>query len=107
MDGQGKTQYNASVSLGGTEPVLMDMNGNEAYLGLGVTGMTPGRGFSMGDASENFGMSPAGWQGMQGPTGMTPVPVLRSLASMEPLNAMDLTLDRPDDGTGEPQYTYR
>lgn len=98
------TSFDTGGVMGGPT-VLLDAQGT-GYLasgreyGLGISGIS-GRPYVMGDAPDGYGMTPGDWQGMQG-QGM---PVLRSLVGMEPLDAMDLTIDgRRNDGHGDAQY---
>jgi hypothetical protein len=103
MDDTRRATYDTSGVMGG-QTVLMDAQGT-GYLasggeyGLGISGMAS-RPYGMGDTPDGYGMAPGGWQGMQQPG------VLRSLVGMEPLDAMDLTIDgqRNDGSHGDAQY---
>ncbi|KAH6685219.1 fungal-specific transcription factor domain-containing protein [Plectosphaerella plurivora] len=104
MDDSRRGPYDTSGVMGG-QTVLMDAQGtgylaNGREYGLGISEMAA-RQYGMGETNDGFGMAPGGWQGMSGQPG-----VLRSLTGMEPLDAMDLTIDgqRNDGSHGDAQY---
>ncbi|KAF6810190.1 binuclear zinc transcription factor [Colletotrichum sojae] len=80
-------------SQSNTEGSVNFFNDTNAF-GIRGTGLTPNHRFSLPETpGPDFGMAANGWGDLQGQTGMTPVAegVLRSLMSMGPMDAMDLS----------------
>lgn len=101
MASNGSNSFDASPVSGhpnmnsqsNTEASVNFFNDATAF-GIRGTGLTPNHRFSMPETpGPDFGMATNGWGDLQGQTGMTPVAegVLRSLMSMGPMDAMDLS----------------